>query len=511
MPSGMSSHPLSPAKPWWESRSYALLLVMLSTLPLLWPDIPPLVDLPGHMGRFTVETELHSSASLSRYYGFEWAVMGNLGLDVLIVPLAKIFGVELGTKLLVIAIPVLTTSGLLLTARQIHHYLPATAAFALPLAYGYPFQFGFVNFALSMALAFNAFALWIWLGEKRRFALRSALFIPISLMIWLSHVYGWGVLGLLCYSNEFYRNFRDGRGFIPSLFLGGIYCLPLIPPLLPMLIWQGSSDNVGVTRVFFNWEQKFDWIIDALRDRWRVFDIASVVLLFLVILIAFWPRRMQHSPRLALGAVLMIATFILMPRILIGSNYADMRMAPFIFAVILIGIRVTDIRWQKYFAVAALAFFLVRIGANTVSFWLYDKEFDRQLVALDHVAEGSRVVALIGNDCRDLRAPERTYHLPGLAIVRRHAFVNEQWALAGSQLIQIKYRGAAPFISDPSQIVTTRKCGEWFTTEEALARLPHGRFDYLWMINVETARWPNDPRLQKLWESGSSVLYKAAP
>lgn len=483
-------------------------LIIVSAVPLLWPDVPPLVDLPGHMGRFQVETQLDSSPYLQRYYGFDWAMMGNLGLDILIVPLAKIFGVETGTKLLVIAIPVLTASGLLLTAKQIHHHLPATAAFALPLAYGYPFQFGFVNFALSMAFAFNAFALWIWLGERQKFLLRAALFIPISLGIWVTHVYGWGVLGLLCYSNEFYRNFRDGRGIIASPLLAAIHCLPLIPPILPMIVWRSGEEAVGVTRGFFNWEMKFDWLVDALRDRWRTFDIISVALLALVILIAFWPRRMQHSPRLALGAILMILAFILMPRIMIGSNYADMRMAPFIFAVILIGIRVTDVRWQKFFAFAALSFFLVRTSASTVSYWLYDQKYDSELAALDHVEKGSRIIALISNNCRDLRAPERTYHLPGIAIVRKDAFVNEQWALPGAQLIQIKYRAAAPFVRDPSQIVTTHKCGEWRTVEESLGVLPYGAFDYLWMIDVENRRWPVDSRLEKLWESQSSVLYR---
>lgn len=507
----MTSSGFKNSTPWWESRYYIAAIIVLSAVPLLWPDIPPLVDLPGHMGRFRVETGLSTSPDLQRYYGFDWAIMGNLGLDILIVPFAKIFGVELGTKILVIAIPVLTATGLLLTARQVHHHLPATAAFALPLAYGYPFQFGFVNFALSMALTFNAFALWIWMGEHGRIKLRAILFVPISLMIWLCHVYGWGVLGLLCYSNEFYRCFRKKRGFFASLFWGGIHCLPLAPPLLLMILWRSSDEAAGVTIGFFNWKLKFDWMLDALRDRWEDFDTASVIILCIVILLGFLPRRMQHSPRLALGAILMVATFILMPRILIGSNYADMRMMPFIFAVVLIGIRVTKDSWKPLFAYAALAFFLIRIGATTMSYYLYDKDYDRQLAALEHVEKGSVVISLIGNDCRDLRAPDRTYHLPGIAIVRKDAFVNDQWTLAGAQLIQIKYRDAAPFINDPSEIVTTHDCGEWRTIEQALQVLPYGKFNYLWIINVNPARWPDDPRLQKLWVSESSVLFKAIP
>ena len=51
--------------------------------------------------------------------------------------------------------------------------MPPTAFFALPFIYGYPFLFGFVNFALSVALAFLAFGLWLRLGRLERTTLRE--------------------------------------------------------------------------------------------------------------------------------------------------------------------------------------------------------------------------------------------------------------------------------------------------------------------------------------------------
>ena len=32
---------------WWQGRWLLLSLVLASALPLLWPETPPLVDLPG--------------------------------------------------------------------------------------------------------------------------------------------------------------------------------------------------------------------------------------------------------------------------------------------------------------------------------------------------------------------------------------------------------------------------------------------------------------------------------
>ena len=80
-------------------------------------------------------------------------------------PLAKLVGLELATKLVVMTIPPLTVAGMLWVAREVTNRLPPTVAFALPLAFGHPFMFGFVNFALSMALALLAFGLWLRLGR----------------------------------------------------------------------------------------------------------------------------------------------------------------------------------------------------------------------------------------------------------------------------------------------------------------------------------------------------------
>ncbi|MEA3017765.1 MAG: hypothetical protein QOI38_2487, partial [Sphingomonadales bacterium] len=149
----------TPPLRWWERRSTVALLVLLSALPLLWPDVPPLLDLPGHMGRYRVQLDGSTSPALQHYYSFEWRLIGNLGIDLLVMPLAAVFGLELAVKLIVITIPALTVAGLLWVAREVHGRIPPTALFAVPFAYNFPFLFGFVNYALSMALALLAFGL----------------------------------------------------------------------------------------------------------------------------------------------------------------------------------------------------------------------------------------------------------------------------------------------------------------------------------------------------------------
>ena len=86
-----------------------------------------------------------------------------------------------------------------------HGRIPATALFALPLAYCFPLQFGFVNFMLSMAIALPSFALWLRLGRLGKLRLRAAIFVPLSCALWVCHTFGWGVLGVLAFSAEMVR------------------------------------------------------------------------------------------------------------------------------------------------------------------------------------------------------------------------------------------------------------------------------------------------------------------
>src|SRR5690349_7226450 len=112
------------ARPWWESRVCIALVVLATTVPLLYPGVPPLVDLFGHMGRYRVELNLDHSPWLQAYFDYHWAAIGNLGVDLLIIPLGKLLGLEWGVKLIVLTIPPLTAAGFLWVAREVHGRIP---------------------------------------------------------------------------------------------------------------------------------------------------------------------------------------------------------------------------------------------------------------------------------------------------------------------------------------------------------------------------------------------------
>lgn len=490
--------------PWWEQRRIALLLMVLAAVPLLWPAIPPLTDLPGHIGRYRVMLGDHPG--LDAYYGFDWRIVGNLGVDLLVAALAPAMGLEPAVKLVVIAIPVLTSGALLWLSRELTGRISPYALFALPLAYSYPFQFGFVNYCLAMALALGGWALWLRLGRSGQVAVRAAIFVPFGLIVWTCHAMGWAMLGLFVFAGEWAARARD-RTVARAAVDAAIASLPLAPPVLAMLVWRGNGPPAQTGR-FFDLVAKLKGLGSVLRDRWIWLDLPALLLVVLLVYAGIRGRAGRFVPQAAAAAGLTALAFALLPFTLLGSAYADLRLLPFALAVALVGLVPREGAPVRWIAAAGLAFFLIRTLATTASFALYDADWRRELAALHHLPVGARVFALAGEGCDQPWAHSRRTHLPALATARRAAFANDQWRMEGAPLLRVRLP-LGYFGHDPSQISVVDACPHdpnLVPRATALATFPRAAFTHVWLIDA-----PTPPAaltgLTPVWRAGNSALF----
>ena len=482
---------------------------MLAAVPLLWPAIPPLGDLPGHMGRWHIALAIAHSPALRHYYQFRWGLIGNLGVDLAVVPFAALIGLEPATKLVVMLIPPITVTGMLWAAREAHGRIPATALIALPLAYAWPFQLGFVNYELAQALALCAFALWLRLGRRQRLRIRALAMAPIACLLWLAHDFGWGLFGLLAFGGEVARLREAGHRW-PGAIGGAVFqCLPLALPLVAMALTHGDNAGGRIAGDWFDLPTKAGWLIAILRDRWPAYDALALLPLVMLLYLAARDRRLGFTPTLGCPALLCLVAFIVLPRLLMGGAYVDMRMAPMMLALALLAIRTPDDpRFAGRLALAGLAFLAVRTATTTVSFAIRSNVWQRELAALDAMPPGASVLTLVNMPCASPGADDRLDHLAGLAIVRRDVFVNEQWALTGQQLLAIRHVSAAPYLGDPSQLVYPPSCkGPGSNFARAIGGFNRRAFGYVWTIGFPpgSARAPD---LVPAWSDGHSALYR---
>lgn len=495
---------------WFDSKILLLALVLLAALPLALPAIPPLIDLPGHMARYRIALDLHSSPYLHSWFDYRWELFGNLGVDLLIVPMARLFGLELGTKLIVLTIPAMTVGGMLYMAREVHGRVPATAFFALPLAYGYPFQFGFVNFALSMALTFLFIGLWLHLGRLGRYRLRGWLFAILSPALFLAHCIGWAIFGVAVFAIELMRRRQSGASWHEAVWRVTLIMLPLASALLIVLSWW-SHGPAGVT-AYFPWHNKLYMLLLVLRDRVEIFDVLSALLLYALLLLGARRIGLGFDRGLALAALLVFLAYLATPGILKGVSYGDVRMIPYFLAIAVLGLApLTHARrWKNAIAIAGLTFFAARMGSQAWTYWILGKHQQEQLAALDHVDRGARLLVMVDMPCGDDLYSPRNMHLGSIATVRRDAYVNGMWSLPTGQLATITYDAAVPFTYSPSQVLRPAHCRDWnnLDLKQALAASRSGAFDYLWLIDAPAARWPAAPWLKRVWNGPRGVLYR---
>jgi hypothetical protein len=501
---------------WWESRWFLALVVVATMVPLVYPPIPPLVDLFGHMGRYRVELDLGRSPWLQQYFDYHWAAIGNLGVDLLVLLLGPILGLEPAVKLIVLLIPPLTAIGFIWVSREVHGRVVPSAFLALPFIYGFPFLFGFVNFTLSVAFAFLAFGLWLRLGRLDRTVVREWVFVPISLIVFFTHTYGWGLMGLMCFSGEAVRLHDRGRSWWRAGLEAALRTSVMALPLLVMLLWR-SETHGGQTYGWFEWKMKWVWIKSALRDRWKLFDLWSLAVPAVVFVYAVLNRFFGHtltlSRNLVFSAIVLAASFVILPRIVFGSAYADMRLVPYLMAVGILAIRYRGPEHRKTanaLAAIGLLFFATRTVANTVSLGMAADDQTAKLEAINVMPEGSRVITLTGMTCNEHWPLLRNSHIGAMVIVRRDGFANDQWVIEGVNLLDLKYRAAGYFAADPSQLVRPNNCQDFLHRQinQSLAALPRKDFDYVWLVDVP----PYDPSLvgdlPVVWRGPGSVLFR---
>ena len=470
---------------------------ILVCVPLLWPAVPPLTDVPGHIGRYRVML-VGSTLPLSQWYHFHWRLIGNLGVDLIVAALAPGLRLEPAVKLVTIAIPAIGVVGALWLSREVHGRISPAAPFALPLFYNQAFHTGFLNFSLAMGLSLSALALWLRLGRLQRLRLRAAIFVPLSVMLWAIHIFGWAVLGLVAFAAGLAERGHPVRA--------ALACLPLIAPV-PLILFGGVGGG-GATHDFFNIYEKLTWFMMIFRDRWMIWDVLSFAVLLALFCTVLHPRQMETAETLRNGALALFAAFMILPYWLFGSALADTRLAAYAMMFAALSLRpkpTMNRRMAGLYAIVGLAFFVARIAGNTVSLAALDDRFTQELAAVDHLPAGSRVASLVSVSCDPIWKSARLDHIGGLALARRRVFSDEQWRNVGAPLMTINYPAARPFEADPSQLM---RCPDHRTLARVISSIPRDAFDYLWLIDLPFMPPPTITGMTSIWHHERSALYR---
>jgi len=321
------------------------------------------------------------------------------------------------------------------------------------------------------------------------------------------------MLGLLCLLAGAVRQHDRGHSWWMAIIRAGIHAAVMALPIALILLWRSDATG-GITDRWFGGEYRWEYLQRMFRDRWEPFDLASAAIVLAVPLFALVHPRLTLSRNLAFSGLILAATYVLLPRIVFGSAYADMRLVPFAAAMFVLAVRFkaeTRFPLATWLAIAAVGFMIVRLTGTAVSMAMAGRKQAEQLEALDHIEAGSRVAVLVWDKCEQWSL-RRSDHLGAIATVRKEAYTNDHWPMAGSALMRVRYPQAGWFQRDPSQIVRDPGCRhEGWAVRAALANLPREAFDYLWLVDMRPIprSWASDWR--PIWATRDSILLKKIP
>lgn len=493
-----------------QSRaSFGLLVCLTLTLPLLVVAIPPLTDLPGHMGSSAAAAYAHDPA-FARLMAYHWHLVPNLGTDTIVAALQGALGLRRSYWLVATIIPVLLAGSILTVARVLNPRGAAATPWALIFVYSFPFNNGFLNYMLGVALSLLGFGSWMLLDRRPRLR-EAAAWIAVPL-VFLCHAVSGCLLVLFIGAREFALAWRHRR-------LDGLlrHVRPLLSSVVIIVLWRlGAHSFAGRNRISVG--AKLNALLMLLRDQNLLLDLGSLILALAVFIMGY-RRGARPHPVVVPALLILVLLFIVMPSLMSGSSYADERLLPLIpmLAFATQDYSAVDRRFTRLVAFCGLALLVVRIAVTTVGFAAYDARFTTELHALAHIPEHSRVLVLNNRDCSPIHhwRSNRLDHLGELAIVERRAWTNSEWDIDGGHLLQVLYRPSPRFYDDPSEFVWPAKCGgirkRHPTMQDALAAAPFDGLDYVWLLDATLPPGYRNQRLSARWHEGSSTLYAILP
>ncbi|MEM6761767.1 MAG: hypothetical protein AAF615_02720 [Pseudomonadota bacterium] len=479
-------------------------LLVVALLPLAIAEPIPMVDLPNHLARAHIIANIDASPVLSQFYAIDWQFLPNLGIDLILPPLLKVFPHHEVTVALAAAIIALTAGG----AVAIHHALfqrwsafPLLAFFFL---YSYSFLWGFLNFLVSFALALWLFYAWLKLRHVHPL-IKVPLFAVLTTALAPMHLYGFAVYAVMVGTYEFSR---VALGPVSALLRGiptlAINALPFVPALV-FILESRTADTPDV--IWGTVRSKFGGLFKMFETYNLPVDLLAMAVFAAVFGYGLLTGRLVVHRMMILATVVLVALYFALPLNILGSGFVDLRMLP-VIAIVGIAVsdwRVTSTRARRVLMAGFTGLFLVRMAVVALAWIEAGTFFDEVRSAFKVLEPGDRLaVAAIYREGEYPPFPP-AHHIAGMAVVEQGAFANMLFSLEGAQPLRVIYD------TDPAYrgcCAHEMQIDHGGPVPNPFERIPLADFDYLVVFGSDHLTATPPQNLSVTTEGDDYVLYR---
>lgn len=418
-------------------------LLAAGLLPALLTPVLPLIDLYNHVFRFDVLSRLASDPVLAANYTPQWALLPNIGLDVIAAGLLRLVPAIWLPHIIVSLIFVTMFGGVVAFNRALigrgRPLAPVLAALlTLPLLYSWILNWGFVNFLLGLGLVFVGAAAWLHLRDRS--ALRLAVAIPAAVLIFLCHGVAFALYGLLIAALEL-GHWLQQRPRRPAALMRAL-AMCLVQAVLPVMLFF-ASPTMGAAGGLTNADETVVrlWAMGGLAQKLQqllIYRLETVVRVaegpgfgvdalwlgaVLALLLWLWRSRLIDVPKMAwpaIGVGALLALFC--PPALFGVGAVADRMPLFLALIVVASLNPAPGLRMWHPAMLGLT---VLVATRLVSIAVHWQGTSGDLADLDKIAAAlpsNQLVTILPSDARPHpEVSERcTIYLHVLAMRDRH-------------------------------------------------------------------------------------------
>ena len=450
-----------------------LCLVLLA--PLLMVDVPPLLDYPNHLARLFVLARGGSDPILAAFYRPHWAIIPNLGLDLLVPPLIRVFPVRDVGRAVAGGVLLLPVLGAVAYHRALSGRMSLVPLTAVLFAYNGAFLRGFLNFiaALGLALLFAA----AWVAWRDRAPVRAVLSaVAGAVVLFFCHLTGLVFFAVLLGAHEA-AWLHTHRPPMRAIAVRALVCAIVFLPPLTLYALSGLHHMEGAA-VFRSAADKAVAAVQPVVNYLWPLDVATALLAVGVPLLSLARRWCVVPFQSGLALLALLALFLGLPTAFKGTFDLDTRfivMAAMLLPAALIP--AAPPRWVSLgFGVGFAALFAARMGVLLVLWHGWAGDVARFRAVIAPVRPGDVVLTVrpthppAGVSAHRLSdGAEVDTHLPALLVIEHRAWWPFLFDNESQQPIETRepFRSLAGLIDaspDPAGLVARDPAGTALVT-----------------------------------------------
>jgi hypothetical protein len=337
------------------------LALLVSVLPLVFSQYPPLLDYPSHIARVYILHNWNELPILQEWYDIRSFLLPNVVMDLIVSLLAKLFTIDIAGRVFIALTLGITLSGCMFLHRCIFGYFTLWPLVSSLFLFNWILLFGFLNYLFGVGLLLWAVGAWISLSRSAPWfrILCGTLF---SIALFFCHLATVGLYAIIVAGYEVQRS-TGALGIskwkaVRDLLVGASI---FVAPLLLFIASSTSGEASSVIDYVYPWGwTKLITIYRVLMSGNWLLDNLMVVVVAMFIVILICHGRLQVYKFMCLPLILLLITYLVMPETLLSGRYVDTRLP---IAIIFVAIGCTQLKLRNkvwYRAVlSGLAVFLI--------------------------------------------------------------------------------------------------------------------------------------------------------